>query len=995
VAATTTPRPRTSPPPRTRAHSYDAFVSYSHAADGRLAPALQAGLQSLAKPWYRRRALRVFRDKTSLSASPELWSAIEAALDQARYFVLLASPKAAASHWVDQEVRWWRAHRAHDSVLIALTDGELGWDEGSGDFDASAAIPPGLRGWFPRVPLWVDLRWARAEQDVSMRNPRFRNSVGELAAPLHGVPKDELIGEDISQHRRTLRLARGAVALLVLLLALAIVGGIVALMQRSEAISQRDQALSRALAARASESLRADPELGILLAREAVEARATPEAEASLRQAIASSRAELALHDHDRPVVRAAFSPDAELVASAEKITAKGDSSIRIWEADTGTESAAIEHRGSRFGGPIAALGFSASGQRIVAIPAATGGPDWNVAGARAWNTSTGELVAAGRSAVNAFDLGPGAGDQDRLWTHDSALVSISALRISDPLTGRTSGWLRGDFGPVLGSAPVAQNPDGTLIALTIGSEALGKGGAGPGIWNARGGPRRAILAGYPVGTTADVEFSPDGALLAAGGADTTVRVWRSSGGRPISVLRVPGPVSELAFSGDGTQLLTAMDDGLVQVWDPRTGRLAASLIGHDDTINSAAFSPDGTRVLTASEDGTARIWKSAVPGGLALDGATRIKAAAFSPDGGRIVTGSDVATRLYDADSGELVAARAGGPLAPRFSLDENLLIGGGAGHEVRVWDIAHGDLVARLETPGGLYETQDAILVPDSELALVVDGNRHGALWDLRSGSLVRRIGELMNIEEAAVSSGGRRIVGIGRGRRGGPGQGSDPRGMIWDLEGEPLLPQPMELPPANASGLTAGATYGSPDVIGAEFSPDGSHVLTMHDEVTALWDADNGRKLREFPSENEYFTSSYSSTFSPDGDLVVTGAQSIPGVWEVATGRRIASLRNAGVLLGARFSPDGKFVLTASESTSRLWDAATGELLAGWPGGVASEAPFSPDGTQVLAGGGGTLHIYQCEVCGLLAELLDLAGQRVTRELTDEERATYGLE
>ena len=29
--------------------------------------------------------------------------------------------------------------------------------------------------------------------------------------PVHGVPKDELIGEDISQHRRTLRLARGAV----------------------------------------------------------------------------------------------------------------------------------------------------------------------------------------------------------------------------------------------------------------------------------------------------------------------------------------------------------------------------------------------------------------------------------------------------------------------------------------------------------------------------------------------------------------------------------------------------------------------------------------------------------------------------------------------------------------------------------------------------------------------------------------------------------------
>src|SRR4051812_15053147 len=41
------------------ATTYDAFVSYSHAADGELAPALQMGLQSLGKPWYRLRMSRV------------------------------------------------------------------------------------------------------------------------------------------------------------------------------------------------------------------------------------------------------------------------------------------------------------------------------------------------------------------------------------------------------------------------------------------------------------------------------------------------------------------------------------------------------------------------------------------------------------------------------------------------------------------------------------------------------------------------------------------------------------------------------------------------------------------------------------------------------------------------------------------------------------------------------------------------------------------------
>src|ERR1700738_4561549 len=80
--------------------AYDAYISYSHAKDKPIAAALQSVVQKLGKPWYRRRALRVFRDDTSLSATPHLWPAIEQALAQARFFILLASPQAAASKWV-------------------------------------------------------------------------------------------------------------------------------------------------------------------------------------------------------------------------------------------------------------------------------------------------------------------------------------------------------------------------------------------------------------------------------------------------------------------------------------------------------------------------------------------------------------------------------------------------------------------------------------------------------------------------------------------------------------------------------------------------------------------------------------------------------------------------------------------------------------------------------------------------------------------------------
>ena len=87
--------------------AYDAFISYSHAADGQLAPALQSTVQRYAKPWYRRRALRVFRDDTGLSANPHLWTSIVEALDGSRWFILLSSPDAARSEWVGREIAHW------------------------------------------------------------------------------------------------------------------------------------------------------------------------------------------------------------------------------------------------------------------------------------------------------------------------------------------------------------------------------------------------------------------------------------------------------------------------------------------------------------------------------------------------------------------------------------------------------------------------------------------------------------------------------------------------------------------------------------------------------------------------------------------------------------------------------------------------------------------------------------------------------------------------
>jgi WD40 repeat protein len=250
--------------------AYDGFISYSHAADGRMAPALQEGLQRLAKPWNARRALRIFRDETGLSTNPGLWSAIEKALDESEWFVLLASQEAAQSEWVNKEISHWLATKAVDRILPVVTDGSWEWDRGVGDFTLeSSAVPQTLRGALADEPRHLDLRWARSETDLDLRNAQFRLAVADLAAPMHGMAKDELEGEDIRQHRRARRLARGAMGALTVLVVIAVLFGVLALVQRNSARTATAAANERLLVSESQAQLGSNRQLATLLALEA------------------------------------------------------------------------------------------------------------------------------------------------------------------------------------------------------------------------------------------------------------------------------------------------------------------------------------------------------------------------------------------------------------------------------------------------------------------------------------------------------------------------------------------------------------------------------------------------------------------------------------------------------------------------------------------------------------------------------------------------------
>ena len=127
------------------------------------------------------------------------------------------------------------------------------------------------------------------------------------------------------------------------------------------------------------------------------------------------------------------------------------------------------------------------------------------------------------------------------------------------------------------------------------------------------GRPKRAACATRPCShrdKCHDVQFSPDGRLMALASYDGSVRVRDFATGTVVAELPAhPDMVYSASFSPDGRLLVTACRDRTVRVWDWRAGRLACPPFEHAKDAVAAIFTPDGRWVLSVSDDGTARAW--------------------------------------------------------------------------------------------------------------------------------------------------------------------------------------------------------------------------------------------------------------------------------------------------------------------------------------------------------------------------------------------------
>lgn len=553
---------------------YQGFLSYSHAADGTLAPQLQSALHRFAKPWYRLRALRVFRDKTSLSATPSLWPSIEAALLHSEFLLLMASPDAARSHWVIRELETFLEVSGPTRVLIVLTEGELNWDAGAGDFDwlCTNAFPRLARPIFPAEPLWVDLRPLRAAEDVSMRNPDFRDAVARLSATLRGIPADQLIGEDIRQHRKAMRLLWWGLVLFAVLAVSLAVAGIYSYRKGLEAQTAAARTRAEFMVSSATTLENDDPLTAALVLAELDENYPSDRGLALLRRVA-----------NELPIrVLPGTSPKLSRDGS-RFLTLPGDATALLWSADAPDRPVVLKGHGSK--AVDAAIDDHG---RHVAIGSDDGTVTiWDVDTLREVTVLSGYMLNLGYEGSIAFD-----GDGQRvafLGLTNARIVTITGQGRMVTLTGHSQRLLS-----------IAFSFDGQHVVTTSLDRTTR-------VWNIDGTSADVfrIDRSHPV----YAEFSTDGRSILTLDDSGTLRVWHIGfPGSSMVFTSLDYTPSCVAFRPDGRSLVAGSKEGAVLLWWVNAPQSPIVLRGHTSFVNSVLFTPDGD-VVTASNDGTVRVW--------------------------------------------------------------------------------------------------------------------------------------------------------------------------------------------------------------------------------------------------------------------------------------------------------------------------------------------------------------------------------------------------
>jgi tetratricopeptide (TPR) repeat protein len=216
---------------------YRAFISYSH-RDARWGEWIHRKLESYRLPKaivgrdtpfgpVPERLQPIFRDRDELGTAMDLTTEITAALQSSLFLVVLCSPAAAASRWVNEEVRSFKRLHGGERVRAIILEGE----PFSGD-PATECFPEALRFHVGADGRLSEVRTEPLAADLRPGGDGRKFAVSKLVAGLTGVRLDELVQRENQRRSRTMRaLAAGLSALVLIFAGLAL-----------EAVRQRNAA---------------------------------------------------------------------------------------------------------------------------------------------------------------------------------------------------------------------------------------------------------------------------------------------------------------------------------------------------------------------------------------------------------------------------------------------------------------------------------------------------------------------------------------------------------------------------------------------------------------------------------------------------------------------------------------------------------------------------------------------------------------------------------
>jgi tetratricopeptide (TPR) repeat protein len=196
-------------------YKYRAFITYAHKDEDR-AKWLRRKLESFRVPKHLvgtdgdfgevpARLYPIFRDRDELAGAAQLGPLIEQALTDSSHLIVLCSPHAVRSRWVNEEIRMFKSMGKSDRVLCLVLSGEPMVEDMQGD-GGNECIPLAARREVDGDGLITDQKHEPAAADLRESGDGEKNALLKIIAGLLGLGLDDLKQRDLLARQK--RLAR-------------------------------------------------------------------------------------------------------------------------------------------------------------------------------------------------------------------------------------------------------------------------------------------------------------------------------------------------------------------------------------------------------------------------------------------------------------------------------------------------------------------------------------------------------------------------------------------------------------------------------------------------------------------------------------------------------------------------------------------------------------------------------------------------------------------